>query len=88
MDSHNIQRKIFEIIEIKSKDPKSLKDDLALLLNISKGAVYKRMNGTTAISIGDLFKISKHYNVNLDQIINPDRKEVKFVFPQLQKRIV
>lgn len=88
MDSYELQRKIFELIEIKTENSKELKDDLAQLLSISKGAVYKRINGTTAISLADLALLMQKYNISFDNLIYPDKKEIKFTFPQIEKKIV
>lgn len=88
MDSFELQRKIFDIIELKSAHSKDIKDDIAKLLNISKGAVYKRMNGTTAISLADSAKLLRRYNISFDKLINPDKKQIIFEFPQIEKKIV
>jgi len=88
MDSFELQRKIFELIEVKSEDPKTFKDDLAQLLSISKGAVYKRINGTTAISLADLAILMKRYNISFDDLIYPEKQDIKFSFPQIEKKIV
>ncbi len=88
MDSFELQRKIFELIEIKTENSKDLKDDLAKLLCISKGAVYKRINGTTAISLADLATLMKHYNISFDNLIYPEKQDILFSFPQIEKKIV
>lgn len=88
MDSNKLQRKIFEIIEVKTGNPKELKDELAELLSISKGAIYKRINGTTAISLSDLAILMRHYGISFDKLVNPDRKDIMFQFPQLERKIV
>ncbi|MDB4539795.1 helix-turn-helix domain-containing protein, partial [Saprospiraceae bacterium] len=64
-----------------------LKNELAGLLNISIGAVYKRINGTTAISLADLAMIMKHYNISFDTLVNPSAKNIMFKFPQLERKI-
>ena len=88
MDNFALQRKIFELIESKLENTKDLKDDLAELLHISKGAVYKRINGTTAISLADLSLLMQKYNISFDSLIYPDRKSIRFSFPQIEKKIV
>ena len=88
MDSYELQRRIFEIIDIKSGFSKELKDDLAQLLSISKGAIYKRINGTTTISLADLAILMKTYNISFDALVNPERRNINFQFPQLERKIV
>jgi len=88
MDSYKLQRQIFEIIESKSQKGSDLKDELAQLLNISKGAIYKRINCTTAISLSDLAILMKTYQISFDDLVNPNRQQVVFQFPQLEKKIV
>ena len=87
MDSYDLQRKIFELIEQRSPNPKDIKDELATILNISKGAVYKRINGTTAITIADLAILMEKYGLSFDKLINPSKQVIKFHFPQLEKKI-
>lgn len=87
MDSHNLQKQLFEIIESQAGG-KDLKDELAQLLSISKGAVYKRMNGSTAISLSDLAILMKTYNISFDRLVLPNKQHVSFQFPQLEKKIV
>ena len=88
MDSFELQRKIFELIEHQSPNPKEIKDELAELLSISKGAIYKRINGTTAISLADLAILIEKYNISFDKLVNPNRKDIKFQFPQLERKII
>lgn len=88
MDSYQLQRQIFEIIEQRSPNKADLKDELAQLLSLSKGAIYKRINGTTAISLSDLAILIKTYNISFDKLVLPHKQEVTFQFPQLEKKIV
>lgn len=88
MDSYELQKKIFTLIESISSNPKELKDELAKVLSISKGAVYKRMNGTTAISLADLATLMREYQISFDQLVRPEQQKVVFQFPQMEKKIV
>ncbi len=88
MDSYQLQRKIFEIIETRSPNKADLKDELAQLLSLSKGAIYKRLNCTTAISLSDLAILMRTYNISFDQLVLPQKQEIAFQFPQLEKKIV
>jgi len=42
------------------------------VLSLRKGAVYKRMNGDTALTTAELIKLSQHFNISLDTALNND----------------
>lgn len=88
MDSNDIQKQIFDRIIASSPNPKEIKNELADLLKISKGAVYKRMNGTTTINLADLATLMRHYNFSFDDLVRPETSRISFTFPQIDRKIV
>ncbi len=52
------------------------------LLNLRKGAAYKRMNGETALTTEQLILIANHFNISLDNIFFGD-KFISFSHPFL-----
>ncbi len=87
MNAFNIQETLFEIIKNKIGESKQWVDDIAETLSLSKPAVYKRINGTTALSLGDLAALMKTYNVSFDALIHKDRLSVDFTFPSNENEI-
>lgn len=43
------------------------------LLNVRKGAAYKRMNGDTLLSVNEMVTIADHFRISLDTAIGSDR---------------
>ncbi len=52
------------------------------MLNIRKGAAYKRMNGETALTLEEVIKLSEHFNVSLDSIFR-EQTYISFFHPFL-----
>ena len=44
-------------------------DHIADTLNISRSAVYKRINGDTRLSMDDLVLLMKKFNISFDDIV-------------------
>lgn len=81
MDSFKIQEELFEIIRNKLGESSHWVEEVAEALSLSKPAVYKRINGTTSLSIHDLGLLMKAYNISFDALIHTDRLTVDFTFP-------
>lgn len=82
MDPYSIQESLFERIKSKIGDSRQWVDDIAQTLSLSKPAVYKRINGTTSLSIGDLAQLMKAYDISFDSLIHTDKLTVDFTFPK------
>ncbi|MCE6989433.1 helix-turn-helix domain-containing protein [Dyadobacter sp. CY323] len=78
MDTEKIQILLFQ--EIREKTPKhiSLADSVAALLEISPDSAYRRIRGEKPISLEELQKLSVHYNLSLDRLLNPSGKSFLF----------
>ena len=81
MDTFEIQAKLFELIQEKIIDKSQWVDQIADVLSLSKPAVYKRVNGTTALSLDDLSVLMRNYNISFDGLVHDDRVTVDFNFP-------
>ena len=44
-------------------------DEIAQVLNVSVDSVYRRMRGEKTISLEELYKLSSHYKISLDQLM-------------------
>lgn len=84
MKKPDYQATIFEIIKRKTAGQGSLGDILSEVLNISTDAVYRRYRGETPLTIGDLEKISKHFDISLDSIFGIGKNRVSFEFVPLE----
>ena len=87
MDGLQIQHELFELIKIRAADPKAWIDEIATILSISKPAVYKRINGTTALSLDDVARLMRQYSISFDKLVLPDKNSISFDFPYLEREI-
>lgn len=79
-----LQKKFFDILSKRNTKDRKLVYDVMSLLNIKKGAAYKRMNGETAMPISEIIKISDHFNLSLDATFRSD-KYISFFHPFVHK---
>ena len=80
----NYQKKFFDILSKRNTKDHKIVYDLMDLLDIKKGAAYKRMNGDTNMSISEIIKVSDHYNLSMDAIFRSD-KFISFFHPFVHK---
>ena len=78
MNSIQLQQIFF--LQIKSLVPSniSMVDDVAGLLEISNDSAYRRIRGEKALSFEEMQRLSKHYHVSLDQIMNLESGSITF----------
>ena len=78
MDSVELQQVFFQ--RIKSLVPANISvvDDIAGLLNISNDSAYRRIRGDKALSFEEIQKLSRHYHISLDQMMNLDSNSIVF----------
>ena len=60
------QQKFFSILDKRNNKNHKIIHDVMDILDIKKGAAYKRMNGTTAMPLDEVIKIADHFNLSLD----------------------
>ncbi len=70
MESVKLQHEFFQ--QIKSKIPShlSLVEEIAELLNISTDSAYRRIRGEKPISLEEVQKLSSHFRISLDHLLN------------------
>jgi plasmid maintenance system antidote protein VapI len=78
MNTENIQSMLFR--EIRDKIPQniSLADSVAELLFISQDSAYRRIRGEKPISLDELQKLSSHYDLSVDRLLNLQNKAFTF----------
>lgn len=81
MNPKNIQTELLHQIQQKIA-PLNLADELAQILNIGLSSAYRRINGTTPLSIEELANVMVRYNtVSFDTFVRPN--QAPFVLPVL-----
>lgn len=86
MTSPKVQQAIFDHIKLLLPDEINLADFLSPILNLNKNAVYKRLSGTTAISLDDLVVLSKHFHIPMDEIFYKTSNGIKADFSGFQAK--
>lgn len=81
MDAYKIQEELLENIKDKVGESGNWIDLIASALSLSKPAVYKRINGTTSLSINDLAILMKKFDLSFDALIHTDKLSVDFHLP-------
>jgi hypothetical protein len=74
-----IQQQFFEYVIRRRGHEKALNDTMKVL-NIRKGATYKRFNGETALTSAELITLARHFDVSLDSIFQGN-KYISFEHP-------
>lgn len=87
MDALQIQQQLLEQVKQRSPDQKLWVDQLADVLSISKPAAYKRINGTTSLSLDDIVRIMHAYQLSFDMFAIPGEQNIAFQFPYLQQNV-
>lgn len=87
MDALQIQQHLLEQVKNRSRDSKLWVDQLAEVLSISKPAAYKRINGTTALSLDDIVRIMHAYQLSFDKLAIPGGHSIAFQFPYLNHKV-
>lgn len=84
MNSANeIQQALFDRIQQSG----ATAHDLAKTLHLGLGAVYKRLKGETLLDIHEIATLTETYNLSLDEIFQPGKGKVSFVFPAMSKPV-
>jgi len=70
MDTSQLQQHFFQMIKSSMPPGSSAIDEIAQVLNVSVDSVYRRMRGEKTISLEELYKLSSHYKISLDQLMD------------------
>lgn len=79
------QKKFFDIIARRNDKTYNIHHDVMELLDVKRGAAYKRMNGETALTLEETIKLADHFNVSLDAIFRSN-KYISFFHPFVHKK--
>lgn len=81
--TQDYQSEIFEIIKRKLKGNDSIGNAVGEVLSISQDAVYRRYRGETHLTIHELDKLSKHFDISIDSLFGKNKSKVLFDFQPL-----
>lgn len=79
------QKTIFEIIKRKTQGQDSIGNIVGDVLSLSQDAVYRRYRGETHLTIFELEKLCKHFNISLDSLFEINKNKVIFEFQPLKE---
>lgn len=79
------QTAIFDIIKRKTEGKDSLGNVVGDVLSISPDAVYRRYRGETQLTIFELEKLCKHFEISLDNLFELNKNTVLFDFAPLEE---
>ncbi|NRA11533.1 MAG: hypothetical protein HRT57_06235 [Crocinitomicaceae bacterium] len=79
------QKTIFEIIKRQTQGQDSLGNVVGEILSLSQDAVYRRYRGETHLTIYELEKLCKHFNISLDSLFEINKNKVIFEFQPLDE---
>lgn len=77
------QKAIFEIIKQQNQGQEALGTLVGDILSISQDAVYRRFRGETHLTIFELQKLCKHFNISLDSLFEINENKVIFEYQPL-----
>jgi hypothetical protein len=78
MESLELQQQFFQQLKNRLPQHLSLVDEVADQLSISNDSAYRRIRGEKPISLNELQKLCKHFQVSLDQLMNIDSNTTVF----------
>ncbi len=80
----DIQQALFERIQKMGVTTQ----ELAVVLKLGVGAVYKRLRGETLLNINEIALLAERYNLSLDGLFQPQKGKVAFEFPAMRQPVV
>ncbi|WP_194778123.1 helix-turn-helix domain-containing protein [Pararhodonellum marinum] len=78
MNSHDFQHRFFQHLKSLLPSYKSLVDEISDLLEISTDSAYRRIRGEKVINLDEIKKISQHFRISLDQLLNLQTDAIVF----------
>ncbi len=78
MNITDLQQQLFQLIKTKLPAEASVADEVAKLLGISSDSAYRRMRAEKQITFEELYKLTLHYKISLDQLMNIQTGSILF----------
>ncbi len=76
----DIQISFLNLIKKSMPDNISLADEISEILTVSKDSAYRRMRGETTLSLNEIQKLSVHFGVSIDTLLNTNNDSVGFQY--------
>lgn len=73
-----IQARLFKQIEAQLGNHQSLVDEIGELLGVSRDSAYRRLRGSTELSMSETEKLCQHYGISFDRLANLSSNSVSF----------
>lgn len=86
MKTTELQQGLFNHLKAILPPHLSLADELCSLLDISHDSAYRRIRGEKPITLAELKKISEHYHLSLDQLLQLENESVLFDAPGITEQ--
>lgn len=81
MTTNELQQQLFNHLKATLPPHLSLVEELCELLELSADSVYRRIRGEKPITLHELKKISEHYHISVDQLLQLQTESVLFQAP-------
>jgi len=78
MEAFTLQQQFFKQVKAKLPANLSLADEVAALLNISNDSAYRRIRGEKPISLEEVQRLSAHFHLSLDAMMNLNAESTVF----------
>ncbi len=78
MNITDLQQQLFQFIKTKLPAEASVADEVSKLLSISSDSAYRRIRGEKQITFEELYKLTLHYKISLDQLMNIQTGSIMF----------
>jgi len=78
IDTITLQQALFNQVKSKLKPGLSLVDEIAEILDISNDSAYRRIRGEKDLSLAEVQKLSIHFRLSLDSLLDHEAKGVLF----------
>lgn len=83
IEKNPYQIKFFEKLKQNIPANVSMANDIADVLEISADGSYRRMRGETVLSMDEMVKLCRHYNISSDFIASTDETSARFSFRKI-----
>lgn len=78
MPENDIQKLFFQKVQEKLTERQNLSDILADLLCVSKDSAYRRIRGSTEISLNEATRIAQHFGIAIDEVMGEQKNSALF----------
>jgi len=75
---NTFQNKFFELVKERVQDHEMLVDVITDLLHCSRDSAYRRIRGTTDLSLNDMAVIARHFSIPLNHLLGQSDQSVLF----------